>query len=108
MNGITAVTLGLSKLNDGSKNIEKYPVLNTEEIDAVVWWNSLNFGQKVDVGSVAMHYQQMSANFPWNCYEGINGEFDKLGRNQKRIVKYVFSKRKDAWQMFPLEAIFKV
>lgn len=102
------IVLTLSKLNDGSKNEDKYPSLKTKESTAIDWWNSLDKNNKINVGSLAIHYNLMTANFPWNCFSGERGCFDNLSRNQKRIVKYLFTKRNVMWEMIPLETIFKV
>ena len=85
---------------------EKYPCLITETTNVELWWNSLGFLQRVEVGSIAMHYNKMSANYKWKCYD--THSFDTLTKGQKNIVKFVFSKRNDNWYMFDVSTLLKL
>jgi hypothetical protein len=103
----------LHKLNKGEPklNKEKYPVLKTRKKTAEEWWDSLNKGKrfklcgrfsfhtKIDVGHVAMHYHQMSANYKWNC---TSDKFATLTKSQQRIVKFVFERKNDKYNMFDM------
>jgi len=106
----------LHKLNEGepSFNSEKYPVLKTDKASPQEWWDSLNYGKKfrccghysystkIEVGSIAMHYHQMSANYKWNC---TCEKFAKLTKSQQRIITVVFSKRNDKYNKFDIAGL---
>ena len=98
----------LHEMNDNKiiKVKDKYPVLKTRKRNVINWWNSLNFSDKVDVGSVAIHYNKMSANYKWACQDET--KFEDLSKGQQKIVKFVFSKRNDNWFMFDVLGMLKL
>ena len=79
------------------KNKEKYPILNLEFESAQLWWDSLTSNEKIDVGSVAMHFNKISANYKWNTYL----TFEALKRGQQSIIKSVYKTRNETFYMFP-------
>ena len=105
--GLAEAALIIAKLNKGAgTNEDEYPALKTDEIDVGVWWDSLDWYGKVEIGGAAVHYRKMSANYKWNC-----GSQDKrrnhipyldLKKSQKKIIKSVFKERKDPFQRFYL------
>jgi len=98
----------LHELNNNKiiKVKDKYLVLRTKEKDVVSWWNSLNYLQKVEVGSVALHYHKMTPNYKWKCYD--ENKFEDLTKGQQKIVTFVFSKRNDNWYMFDIAGMLKL
>ncbi len=58
----------LHELNDNKiiKVYEKYTSLKTIEQKVEPWWDSLDLNQKMEIGSVALHYRKMSPNYKWN------------------------------------------
>jgi hypothetical protein len=95
--GILDVMMLLHDLN-GNKIIkvkEKYPVLKTRKKSIENWWNSLNYTQKVEVGSVVVHYNKMSVNYKWYCQP--DDTFEKLTKGQQRLINFAFLKRNERW-----------
>jgi len=88
---------------------DKFPSLRTRKRIIQNWWNNLSPDDKLEVGSAAIHFNMMTANFPWKCgyQEHIPSDFDDLSRNQKRIVKLVFSNRDEVYHPFDLRYILK-
>lgn len=97
---MTALAARPELFGSDKKNSEHYPCLKTEAAKADDWWDGLDADKKFEVGSVAIHYNQMSANFRW-----ATKNFNLLTRGQQRIVRYVFSKRDSVYAKFPLEAM---
>ena len=101
----------VSKLHElnGNKIIkakDKYPVLKTRKKTAENWWNSLKYPEKVDVGSVALHYHKMTARYPWGCKDETM--FTDCTKSQQNIIKFVFTKRNDNWYMFDIMGMLKL
>lgn len=118
LQAICSIIPALHKLNAGKgKNKDEFPVLNTTETNAEIWWNNLNKGKrfkscgkmcyhtKMDVGSIAIHYKQMSANYKWDA---TNTKYNDLTKSQKAIVSFVLSKKDEYYSMFPLTSLFKL
>nr|QBM02704.1 hypothetical protein [uncultured archaeon] len=110
---LPAAILALHKLNKGKgKNYDQYPALKTKKRKVDIWWNSLDFHQKVEVGNVAIHFKKMSANYKWRCQDLENdkggSKFSDLTNSQKRIVKFVFQQRSKKYSMFDLASLFGV
>ena len=101
----------LHKLNKGQPklNKDKYTSLITRKRKVETWWNGLGFEEKMEVGSAALHFRLMSANYKWKCREnendGSGSLFEELSKSQKKIVKFVFSKRNDKYSMFDMVGI---
>lgn len=97
----------LVKLNEDRiiRNIEKYPVFDTELLNSEDWWNSLKWEEKVDVGGIAIHYKKMNANYKWNCNEIL---YKDLIKSQKKIIDFIFSKKDDNYYMFDLISLLKL
>lgn len=91
---IPQIFLTLHKLNDNKiiKVKDKYPALKTRKRKVENWWNSLSYFQKIEVGSVAVHYHKITPNYPWKCLEEH---------------KFCFSKRNDNWFMFDIASMIK-
>jgi len=107
---IEAVFLA-SKLHElnGNKTIktkDKYPVLKTRRKIAENWWNNLNFSEKVEVGTVALHYHKMTASYNWRCSDETT--FNDCTKSQQKIIKFVFTKRNDNWFMFDIMGMLKL
>jgi len=79
-------------------NSEYYPLLNTNKT-IKEWWNDLNWGERVDIGGVAIHFTLMTANYRWNS----NFNYEDLTKSQKKIVKTIYSNRNSKWSMFNFE-----
>ncbi len=90
---------------------EKYPCLNTKETSIDSWWDKLNWGDKVDVGSAALYFCRMSANYKWDCGHSDKRrkqtKFKDLSKGQQRIIKYVWERRNTNYTMFYLPGLFK-
>ena len=98
----------LHELNDNKiiKARDKYPVLKTRKRNVINWWNSLKYLEKVEVGSIALHYHKMTPNYKWKCHD--ENKFEDLGKGQQKIVKFVFSKKNDNWYMFDIAGMLKL
>lgn len=101
----------ISKLHElnGNKFIkakDKFPCLKTRKRKVANWWNSLNCLDKIEVGSAAIHYYKMTANYKWKCRD--DHTFVNLSKGQQKIVEFVFSKRNDNWFMFDIVGILKL
>ena len=105
---ITNLALALNRLNDNKeiKCWEKYPVLKTELTNSEVWWDKMKFSERVDVGSVAIHYGKMTPNYKWACRD--NDNYADLTKGQKKIVNFVLSKKDDNWFMFDIASMLKL
>ena len=106
--GIAIAKQKIVELNGGQKITvkEKYPVLNTEETDTIKFWNSLDTNDKIEIGIVALHYNQMSPNYRWHC--DSSSSFDTLPKKQQQIIKFCFNKRDDYWFMFDMLGLLKL
>jgi len=118
---VLAFIPSLNKLNEGKgKNKDEFPVLNTEEKEVEKWWNNLNHEQRVEVGGIAIHYNEMTAGCRWGTYRwefdektkhleptGLPYLYSELPKSQQKRIKFVFSKKEENYSMFPLSAFFK-
>lgn len=96
----------LAELDKGKGlNRDQFPVLDTEHIDSETWWDILTENQKMDVGSIAMHFNKMSANYRWNCY---NTKYCDLKKSQQKIIKFVLTQKDKDYSMFPLQSLLKI
>jgi len=98
----------LHELN-GNKIIkvsDKYPVLKTRKRKVETWWDSLDWSDKLEVGSIAIHYHKMTPNYKWKCCDG--DKFSDLTKSQKNIVRFCFSKKNDNWFMFDISGMMKL
>lgn len=104
---IPQIFLALHKLNDNKiiKCKDKYPVLKTRKRKVENWWNSLSFSEKMEVGSIALHYNRMTPNYKWKCMD--YHMFSDLTKSQQKIVKFCFSKKNDNWFMFDIASMIK-
>jgi hypothetical protein len=99
-----AALWGTVDLNMGNgTNRDVYPVLDMELTDPEAWWDILTFSQKMDVGSIAIHYNRMTGNYRWNT----NSKYQDLKKSQKAIIAYILSKKDFPWSMLPLEGLLK-
>lgn len=108
MINIANLAVKLHELNDNKtiRTKDKYPCLKTRKRNVANWWNSLKWIEKVEVGSVALHYHKITANYPWKCYD--EDKFDNLTKGQKKIVSFVFSKRNSNWFMFDIAGMLRL
>jgi hypothetical protein len=108
ISAIASTIINMDELN-GGKNIKlktKYPVLKTRYKKVENWWNSLKWIEKVEVGSIAVHYHLMTPSYRFKCYD--EDMFDDLSKSQKKIVKTVFNKKNDMWYMFDFVSMLKL
>jgi hypothetical protein len=98
--GLSAPDFNMGK----GTNRNVYPVLDMEITDPEVWWDILAYYQKIEVGGVAIHYQKMSPNYRWDCYDT---KYKDLKKSQKAIITYVLKKKDNPWSMIPLEGLLK-
>lgn len=111
MSSISAIATAIVNMNElnGGKKIKlktKYPVLKTRFKKVENWWNSLKWIEKVEVGSIAVHYHLMTPNYRFKCYD--EDLFSDLSNSQKKIVKSVFNKKNDMWYMFDFVSMLKL
>lgn len=106
----------LADLNKGKgTNAQEFPVLKTTKQTAQEWWDSLRgekytdcgtyYSDRVAVGSIAIHFHKMSANYPWVCNLT---KYTKLRKSQRKIIDFVFAQRNENYSMFYLPAILKL
>jgi hypothetical protein len=96
----------LHRLDDGKGlNRDHYLILNTEYIDPETWWNTLTETQKINVGGIAIHFNKMSANYRWDCY---NTKYCDLKKSQKKIITFVLAQKDKDYSMFPLQSLLKI
>lgn len=78
---------------------DNYPVLKkyTGNIDS--WWDSLNWDEKLEVGTMAVHNYVMKPSY---CFDLENTKFNDLKKRQKNIIKKVVNQRKHKYAMFYL------
>lgn len=103
----------LHKLNKGKgKNSDQYPSLKTRKRNVETWWNGLDWHNKIDVGSAALHFGKMSSNYKWRCQtnenDGGGSRFSDLTKSQQKIVKFVFEQRNKKYSMFDLASLLKL
>lgn len=105
---VAALVPILHELNDNKviKAYDKYPVLKTELTNAEIWWDGLKYEEKMEVGSVALHYYKMSPNYKWKCKD--SDLYQDLTKGQKKIVNFVLSKKNDNWYMFDIAGMLKL
>ena len=60
---------------------DKFPTFKTRKKKTDSWWNNLNWSQKVEVGTVALHYRKMTPNYTWACQDC--NKFLDLTKGQK-------------------------
>lgn len=60
---------------------DKFPTFKTRKKKTDSWWNNLNWSQKVEVGTVALHYRKMTPNYKWACQDC--NKFLDLTKGQK-------------------------
>lgn len=103
----------LAELNKGKgRNRDQFPVLNTEEADPAKFWDSLNWDQKMEVGSVGIHFNMMTANYRWDCgYQDKRRKhtpFKDLSRSQKKIIATALKEKDNPYSMFDLLGMLKL
>lgn len=105
LKGILVAAESITTLNGGAgTNEEEYTVLKTKETKVESWWDGLDWGEKIDVGSVAIHYHKMSANYKWNCR---NTPYSGLTKSQQKIIDWIFVRRFEKFQRFYLNGMLK-
>lgn len=77
---------------------EKYPFLDTEEIDVKIWYNNLSSDEKSDVLSIAFDMGRFSANY---LCDSISN-FEDLKKSQQGHTKAVFERKNDIYRPFDL------
>lgn len=105
--GLAEAALIIAKLNKGAgTNADKYPALKTQETNVEIWWNSLDWLGKVDVGGAAVHYHQMNTNYKWDCGSQDRRRkqtpYSDLKKSQKKIINWVFKEKDETFQRFYL------
>jgi hypothetical protein len=104
LKGIAVLAIGLHKLDEGKGlNRDQYPVLDNECTNPETWWDILSFNQKMDVGSVAIHFNKMSGNYRWNT----ESKFCDIKKSQQKIIKFVLAQKDTNYSMFPLQSMLK-
>jgi hypothetical protein len=105
LKGIAVLATVLHRLDNGKGlNRENYSTLDTEFTDPETWWNTLTETQKINVGGIAIHFNKMSANYRWDCY---NTKYCDLKKSQKQIIKFVLTQKDKDYSMFPLQSMLK-
>lgn len=102
--GMIALAQALHTLNKGQPklNRDKYTSLKTRKRNVENWWDSLTYENKIDVGSAALHFDLMTANYKWKYQSRENDGgslFSDLTKSQQIIIKTVFSKRNDKYSV---------
>jgi hypothetical protein len=95
----------IGELNDSifnGKNSEKYQSLKTDETNVVLWWNKLNEGERVDVISLAVHYNLTTPNSRWGL-----GDFDTYSKQKRKIIKTIFERRNEKYLAFDLRSMLR-
>jgi hypothetical protein len=106
LKAIGVFALKLAELDKGKGlNRDQFPVLDTEYTDPETWWDILTDDQKMDVGSVAIHFNKMTGNYRWGCYYT---KYSNLKKSQKQIVKFVLAQKDKDYSMFPLQSLLKI
>lgn len=100
----------LHELNKDYKNqlyYHQFKCLKTRFKTSERWWNSLNWSNQIEVGSVALHFYKMSARYPWKCgiIHGEGCKYNELTKSQKKIVDFCYSIRKNKYSMFHLPGL---
>ena len=105
LKAIGVFALKLAELDKGKGlNRNQFPVLDNEYTDPETWWDMLTEYQKIDVGSVAMHFNKISPEYRWNCY---NTKYVDLRKSQKKIIAFVLAQKDKDYSMFPLQSMVK-
>jgi hypothetical protein len=92
------------KFNMGKgKNRDAYSVLDVELTDSEAWWDTLNFNQKMDIGSIAIHFSKMTGNYKWNT----ESKYKDLKKSQKTIIAFVLKQKDEQFSMFPLQGLLR-
>ena len=91
----------ITMLLGGGTNADHYKALKTIHKTSKDWWNSLNWDEKIEVGSVLIHFRLMSANSRY--YDTC--EYDALKKNQKKKVNHVFHRKNDTWCVFDIAGL---
>ena len=101
-----ALVPGISELNGGFELYkDKYRCLRTRFRKAERWWDSLEWIDKVEVGSASLHFHLMTANYPWVCNDT---KFADIKKRQRKMIEFVFSKRNDRYSFFYLPGMLKL
>ncbi len=96
---IGAVLAAPELFSSNEKMMDHYPALRTRKKKIDTWWDSLDWGQRVEVGQVALHYHMLTPNSRWWWLDEC---FNDLNPKQKKAIKFIWSKRHSTYAMFDL------
>lgn len=106
LESLVAILPALHELNkDKGRNRDQFPVINTQEVDPDMFWNNLNWKQKVEVGGIGVHFNMMSANYKWDCGQT---KFKDLKKIQKKIIATALKEKDNPYSMFDLLGMLKL